>query len=318
MARTIDLLGVPLDRGAARRGAALAPAALRAAGLVAALRAAGRNVDDRGDMAVPAQGPDRSDASNCRHAALIADVCGRLAGEVEAAIGREALPLVLGGDHSISIGSIGGVARRGRTAVLWFDAHGDFNTPETTPSGNIHGMPLAVLCGLGDPGLIAATGRKPALDPAAVALIATRSLDPGERLLLHAHGVRVYAMDAIRRRGIRAVVGDALAHVLEHADQLHVSLDLDSLDPRAAPGVGTPVPGGLTFDEAQQAMALVAQAGLLTAMDIVEVNPLLDQQRVTARQARDLACVALGAGTWSSRTCRRLAVGATIPPSEHA
>ena len=288
------ILGVPMDLGGGRRGVDMGPSATRYAGLVDDLRAMGLGVTDRGNLPVPQPESGGKGATDRHYVEPIAAVCARLATEAEAAVRAGAIPLVLGGDHSLSVGSIGGAARSRKPAVLWLDAHGDFNTPATSPSGNVHGMPLAVLMGLGDERLLRAAGATPVLTPDRLALIGVRALDLGERGLLRQHGVSVAAMDVIDRRGLAVVVEEAIERLMEHADRLHVSLDLDVIDPREAPGVGTPVSGGLTYREAHLAMEIVAQSGALGSMDIVEVNPVLDEHNTTGRLACELVRSALG------------------------
>jgi arginase len=292
----IDIIGVPLDLGAGRRGVDMGPSAMRYAGLLGGLDALGYQVRDRGNLAVPLAEtcPPVPPGERLRYLAAIAAVCGELAELVAAVLAEGCLPLILGGDHSISIGSISGVARRGPTGLLWIDAHADFNTPETTPSGNIHGMPLAVLTGRGHEQLTGLAGRLPAVAPENVAMIAIRDLDPGEREALRASGIQCFTMHDIDRLGMNAVMERALARVDAAGQGFHVSFDLDSVDPREAPGVGTAVLGGLSFREAHLAMELIAQHGGLRSLDLVEVNPILDERNHTARLAVQLALSALG------------------------
>jgi arginase len=209
-------------------------------------------------------------------------------------------PLVLGGDHSLSVGSIRGAAKHKRLGVIWVDAHADFNTAETTPSGNIHGMPLAALCGLGDPRLVCLWDEPPpVVDPRRVAVIGARDLDPGEKRNLREAGVMVQSMEQIDRMGIVAALEKAIDRVSREVDGIYLSLDMDALDPRHAPGVGTPVPGGLTYREAHLVCEVVAETGKLAGMDIVEVNPILDVQNETARLAVEFIRSALGSRIWS-------------------
>jgi arginase len=209
-------------------------------------------------------------------------------------------PLVLGGDHSLSLGSIRGAARHRKLGVLWVDAHADFNTPETTPSGNIHGMPLAALCGLGDPRLAHLWGGGEAvLDPHRVAVIGARDLDPGEKRNLREAGVMVMSMEQVDRLGMFAALEKALERITRDVDGIYLSFDMDALDPRHAPGVGTPVTGGLTYREAHLACELAAETGKLVGMDLVEVNPILDTQNQTALLAVDFAGSALGSRIWA-------------------
>lgn len=293
MQGTVEIFGVPMDLGSGRRGVDMGPSAIRYAGLADAVREFGLQLVDRGNLPVPLPESEGSGEADRRFVETVARTCERLADEVAAAAARGALPLILGGDHSLSIGSIGGMARGVPLGVLWLDAHGDFNTPATSPSGNVHGMPLASLLGLGDPRLRHAAGAAP-LRPEQVAIVGARALDEGERRLLREHGVAVYSMEAIDRRGVAAVVAEAIDRVGRGTERLHVSLDLDLLDPREAPGVGTPVPGGMTYREAHLAMELVAEDGRLVSMDVVEVNPIMDDRNVTARLACELVLSALG------------------------
>jgi arginase len=224
----------------------------------------------------------------------------RIAGAVATSIQGGRLPLVLGGDHSLSVGSIRGAARHRSLGVIWLDAHGDFNTPETTPSGNIHGMPLAALCGLGDPRLTALWDETPpVIDPKRVAVIGARDLDPGEKDNLREADVLVLSMEQIDRIGIVAALERAIERISRDVDGIYLSMDLDAIDPRFAPGVGTPVVGGLTYREAHLVCEVVAETGRLIGMDIVEVNPILDERNQTAKLAVDFACSALGSRVWN-------------------
>jgi arginase len=284
----VAVIGAGLDLGAGRRGVDMGPSAIRYAELEARIRALGREVVDRGDVraAVP-EATDEGDPS-ARYLAPILETCSRIA-ELVADAAREGLvPLVLGGDHSVAIGSIAGMARaRGPGAALWIDAHGDLNRPSTSPTGNVHGMPLAAALGAaGD-----AFGPR-SLERAA--LVGVRSLDPGERALVKELDVRVFTMSEIDRHGVEHVMAEAL-RFLAPARFVHVSLDLDAVDPQTAPGVGTPVRGGLSYREAHFVLELVAESGLLSSLDVVEVNPILDRENETARLAVELVASALGA-----------------------
>lgn len=284
----VAVIGVPMDLGAGRRGVDMGPSALRYARLLEELEALGYGVEDLGDVRVPlaetlwARRRTRgSYLEEIRQAAW--ELKERLKG-----LPGDVFPIVLGGDHSLSMGSVSGVAR-GRVGVIWVDAHGDFNTPETSPSGNIHGMPLAVLSGLGHPRLTEAFR---AVDPKDVVLIGVRSLDPGEKRLLRELGVAVYTMHEVDRLGVARIVEEALERLA--GLPLHVSLDADVLDPTLAPGVGTPVPGGLTYREAHLLMELLAQSGRVRSLDLVEVNPILDERNRTAEMMVGLALSLLG------------------------
>jgi arginase len=224
----------------------------------------------------------------------------RTAGAVSTSLQAGRFPLILGGDHSIALGSIRGAARHRKLGVIWIDAHADFNTHETTPSGNIHGMPLAALCGLGDPRLVQLWDEPaPILDPRNVAVIGARDLDAGEKRLLRETGVTVMAMEQIDRMTMVQAMRKAIERVSRNADGIYLSFDMDSIDPRHAPGVGTPVTGGLTYREAHLACELVAETGKLVGMDLVEVNPILDTQNATAHLAVELAVSALGGRVWA-------------------
>jgi arginase len=223
----------------------------------------------------------------------------RIAGAVATSIQGGRFPLVLGGDHSLSVGSIRGVAKHKKIGVIWVDAHADFNTPETTPSGNIHGMPLAALCGLGDPRLVSLWDETPpVLDPERVAIIGARDLDPGEKQNLREAGVMVQSMEQIDRFGMLTALEKAIERVSRDVDGIYLSFDMDALDPRNAPGVGTPVPGGLTFREAHLACEVIAETGKLIGMDMVEVNPILDIQNQTAIDAVEFIRSAVGSRVW--------------------
>jgi arginase len=294
--RDIAIIGVPLDLGAGRRGVDMGPSAIRYAGLRERIAALGYRVRDLGNLAVPlAEQIEPPDADEpLRYLQPIAGIVRDLAQQVRQVISGNTLPIILGGDHSLSIGSVAGVAHNRRIGVIWLDAHGDYNTPETTPSGNIHGMGLAVLTGRGHPMLTGLIGRTPVLRPGDAALVGVRNLDDGERELLRTSGVRVFTMHDIDRRGMAAVMEEAILHVSAGTIGFHLSFDLDVLDPHEAPGVGTPVLGGITYREAHLAMELIAASGRLISLDLVEVNPILDTRNMTALLAVEFALSALG------------------------
>ncbi|MBM3726215.1 MAG: arginase [Acidobacteria bacterium] len=298
-ARRISVVGVPLDMGSGRRGVDMGPSALRVARLNARIAELGYQLEDLGNLAVrqPESLPPGEDRA--RYLEPIAEVCAALAALVEHAAKEGRLPLVLGGDHSIAAGSVAGVAaalrtRGERLGVVWIDAHTDMNTPETSPSGNVHGMPLASLIGHGPVELTHLRGFAPVVRARNVALVGVRDVDALERGVVKDSGVHVFTMRDIDERGMRAVMADALRVAGDGTAGVHVSLDMDALDPAEAPGVGTPVRGGVTYREAHLAMETIADAGSLVSMDVVEVNPVLDEANRTALLAVELVASALG------------------------
>ena len=295
---TVRIIGAPTDYGANRRGVDMGPSAIRYAGLAEQLSGAGVDTVDAGDLAVPraeerdpdVEAPREGDAKFLRETA---DVSRRLADEVSDTLAAGDVPLALGGDHSIAIGSLVGSARDAAIGAVWFDAHADLNTPATTPSGNVHGMPLAAALGLGEfAGADWATA--PGLDPENVVLVGLRSVDDAEVDVIRDHGFAAYTMTDIDERGITAVTEAAMAEAADGVDGVHVSLDLDWLDPKEAPGVGTPVRGGVTYREAHSAMEIVAETDSVRSMELVEVNPTLDQHNETAALSTELAASAFG------------------------
>lgn len=286
--RNIEIVGMPLDLGQSERGTDVGPTALRYARLVERLREQGHLVVDRGNVEVPTF----TTVSEQERAGVIANVNRELFVRCLDAQQRQAFPLVLGGDHSIVMGSVAASTQSGETGLIWVDAHGDFNTPDTSPSGNVHGMPLAALLGLGDPRFTSIVPGAP-VRAENVVLIGVRQLDPLEREALQRAQIRVYSMREVDQRGVHTVISEALAR-LGNLPRLHLSLDMDALDPKDAPGVGTPVRGGLTYREAHYIMEEIASTGRLVAMDVVEINPMLDVRNRTAITAVDLVLSALG------------------------
>ena len=271
------------------------PSAIRYAELNSRLRELGLEVDDWGDVGSPV--PETTDEGNvnARYLGPIKVACERVAALVTDAVAKDHVPLTLGGDHSIAIGTLGGMAKaRGPGAALWIDAHGDLNRPETSPTGNVHGMPLAAALGLAGPDFDSPAFRLPAVESSRLALVGVRSLDAAERELLAELDAQVYTMSDIDRLSVERVMREALEHVAGDGF-VHVSLDLDVLDPEVAPGVGTPVRGGLSYREAHLALELVAESGLASSFEVVEVNPILDRENETAKLAVDLVASALGA-----------------------
>jgi arginase len=299
--RTVRLIGVPLDLGASRRGVDMGPSALRIARLAEALESLGCTVHDDGNLAVPqrealhvAGGPTELDA--------ITTVCRALAARTAETIRTGAFPVVLGGDHSLAAGSVAGaataLAERGhRLGVIWLDAHGDINTPETSLTGNVHGMPVAHLLGMGDPALAALAQPSPALRDEDFVYIGLRDLDQAERDVIRATGIHAYTMREVDELGLPEVLGRAIERAGTDTGGIYLSCDADWVDPTEAPGVGTPVPGGATYREAHLAMELLADTGRLVGMDLVEINPVLDRVNRTAELAVELIASALGKRT---------------------
>jgi arginase len=299
----IDIIGVPIDLGADRRGVDMGPSAIRYAHLQKKLEDLGYTVQDEGNVEVPIAEMCSITNSKLKYIDCIIPMARRVAGAVATSVQAGRFPLVLGGDHSLSIGSVRGAARGKKIGVIWVDAHADFNTAETTPSGNIHGMSLAILAGLGDPSLVQLWDEAlPVIDPHKIAVIGARDLDTGEKVNLQNAGAMVMGMEQIDRYGMVTVVEKAIAHVSRNVDGIFLSLDLDALDPRHAPGVGTPVPAGLTQREAHLACELIAETGKLIGMDLVEVNPILDIQNQTASLAVEFALSALGRRIWNGHS----------------
>lgn len=303
--REIAIIGVPLDLGAGRRGVDMGPSAIRYAGLQRDLRGLGHHVTDYGNLAVPLAetvpalaGQDAAGSAGVlHHLAPIAAVCAEVAETVALHCAAGAFPLVLGGDHSVALGAVAGAAQGRTLGLLWIDAHPDFNTAETSPSGNIHGMPLAALTGRGHPHLTNVNGfarRVPIIQPAHIVLIGIRDVDPLEREALHEAGIHAFTMHDIDRQGIATIMEQAMRIVSRGTDAIHVSVDLDVVDPHEAPGVGTPVPGGISYREAHLAMEMIAQSDKLFSLDVVEVNPILDERNTTAQLAAALVLSALG------------------------
>jgi arginase len=296
----IAIIGAPLDLGQGRRGVDMGPSAVRVAGLGRRLAALGYTVTDRGNIDV-AQAESLANAgpSNAKYVAEIAECCDKLAHLVADSLAAGQTPLVLGGDHSIAAGTVAGVAdflRQSdqKAGLLWIDAHADMNTPESSPSGNVHGMPLACCIGHGPAELANLLGFSPKIDPANVALVGIRDVDDLERGVIKGTGLRAFTMRDIDERGMRDVIGDAIAIASAGTGGFHLSLDLDFVDPEFAPGVGTPVRGGATYREAHLAMEMICDSARMISMEVVEVNPVIDQFNRTAELAVELILSALG------------------------
>jgi len=297
MAKTkdISLIGVPIDLGADRRGVDMGPSAIRVACVETRLKGLGYAVFDEGDVVVRRPGDYGRYGPKLKFLEEIGRVCEELQERVAAAMAQRRFPLVLGGDHSLAFGTIAGVLQHKQNlGVIWFDAHADLNTAGTSPSGNIHGMSLALALGIGHPMLTAIGGAARKVDPSKVVIIGARSIDPGERELIREQGVKVFSMHDIDRLGMTRVMEETIRIVTDGTDGVHLSLDLDGLDPEDAPGVGTPVIGGMTYREGHLAMELLSEAGCVVSADVVEVNPILDHMNKTAKVAVELVASLLG------------------------
>jgi arginase len=299
MSQKIRIIGVPMDLGQSRRGVDMGPSALRVAGLLARLKQLGHQVDDFGNMPVKQPEEQHYGEKRAKYLNEIAETCAELAKLTERTLGEGFLPLVLGGDHSIAAGSIAGVSEHfrkqsKRPGLLWLDAHGDMNTPESSPSGNVHGMPLAALVGYGASELVDLLGFHPKIEPRNVALVGIRDLDARERRLIKESGVHVFTMRDIDERGMRDVMAEALRFAGDDTDGVAVSLDMDFVDPADAPGVGTPVRGGVTYREAHLAMEMIADSESMVSLEVVEINPVIDLHNKTALLGVEMVCSGLG------------------------
>lgn len=284
MKKNISIIGVPMDLGQSRRGVDMGPSAIRYAGAMEKLERLGYHIQDLGD--IPIIKPDRKSSdqvSNLKNLQQVVEANQKLADMVDREISKGYFPLIFGGDHSIAIGSLAGISKHYENlGVIWYDAHGDLNTAETSPSGNIHGMPLAASLGLGNEKLTMIGGYAPKIESENIVIIGARSLDPGERELIENKGIKVFTMHEIDRIGMPKVMEEAIAYLQDRTDGVHLSLDVDGLDPSEAPGVGTPVIGGMTYRESHLAMEMLAEAEIITSAEFVEVNPILDEKNKTA------------------------------------
>jgi arginase len=299
MAQKIRIIGVPMDLGQSRRGVDMGPSALRVAGLQSRLKQLGHSVEDIGNVAVKQPEEQHYGEKRAKYLNEIAETCRGLAEMTERTLSEGYLPLVLGGDHSIAIGSFAGVSdcfrkQSKKAGCLWLDAHGDMNTPESSPSGNVHGMPLAALIGYGAPELVELLGYKPKAEPRNVSLVGVRDLDARERRLLKDSGVHALTMRDIDERGMREVMSEALRFASDDTDGIAVSLDMDFVDPADAPGVGTPVRGGVTYREAHLAMEMIADSEAMVSFEVVEINPVIDLHNKTALLGVEMILSALG------------------------
>jgi len=285
--KKISIIGVPMDLGQTRRGVDMGPSVIRYAGIVEKLKSIGFEVEDLGDINIGRPSElDVRDEDNLKDLKVVVQGNQDLARVVSDVVKKGNFPLVLGGDHSIAIGTLAGVADKNENlGVIWYDAHGDLNTGETSPTGNIHGMPLSVSLGIGHPSLTEIGGYAPKIKPENIVIIGARSLDMGERKLIKEKGIKVYTMHEIDRMGMSKVMEEAMEYVSKTTDGVHLSLDLDALDPIDAPGVGTPVIGGPSYRETHLAMEMLAEKEIITSAEFVEVNPILDNKNQTAEAA---------------------------------
>lgn len=299
MAQKIRIIGVPMDLGASRRGVDMGPSALRVAGLQARIKQLGHQVEDIGNISVKQPEEMSYGEKRAKYLAEIADACKDLGAMVEKSLEESMMPVVLGGDHSIAAGTLSGVAahfkkKEKKIGLIWLDAHGDINTPESSPSGNVHGMPLAAAMGYGATELVELQGFKPKVEPQNISLVGIRDLDSQEKKLAKKSGVHVFTMRDIDERGMREVMSDALKYAMDDTDGISVSLDMDFVDPSDAPGVGTPVRGGVTYREAHLAMEMLADTEAMVSLEIVEINPVIDEHNRTALLGVELVLSGLG------------------------
>jgi len=299
MPEKIRIIGVPMDLGASRRGVDMGPSALRVAGLQSRLKQLGRQVEDIGNIDVRQPEERPYGEKKARYLEEIGEACKSIAEIVRKALDEDLMPLVLGGDHSIAAGTAAGVAAHfhkagKRAGLIWLDAHADMNTPETSPSGNVHGMPLASIMGYGPAELTELGGVKPMIESRNVALVGVRELDAKERRLIKESGVHIFTMRDVDERGMREVMADALRFAGDETAGIAVSLDMDFVDPSDAPGVGTPVRGGVTYREAHLALEMIADSRSLVSMELVEINPVIDLHNTTALLGVELLLSGLG------------------------
>ncbi|WP_216828526.1 arginase [Alkalihalobacterium elongatum] len=293
--KKVSIIGVPMDLGQKRRGVDMGPSALRYAGLIEEIEEIGYEVRDYGDLQIDRSRVKETVPVNLTNLHEVIRVSEELQREVEKIQEEGSFPLLLGGDHSMSIGSIAGLSKRYQNlGVIWYDAHADLNTAETSPSGNIHGMPLAVNLGIGHPSLLNIGGYCPKIKPENIVIIGARSIDEGERVLIKEKGIKVYTMHEIDRLGMTKVMEESIEYLRERTDGVHLSLDLDGIDPSDAPGVGTPVIGGISYRESHLALEMLAESNLITSAEFVEVNPILDIKNKTGDVAVALITSLLG------------------------
>jgi arginase len=299
MPQKVRIIGVPMDLGQSRRGVDMGPSALRVAGLQARIKQLGLHVEDVGNIEVKQPEEMPIGEKRAKYLQEIAETCQDLAVAVEKSLEADFLPLVLGGDHSIASGVAAGASnfyrkQKKEIGYIWLDAHGDMNTPESSPSGNVHGMPLAAIMGYGAPELVDLLGFKPKAEPSNIVIVGARDLDAQERKIVKKSGVHVFTMRDIDERGMREVMSDALKYAMDDTGGVAVSLDMDFVDPSDAPGVGTPVRGGVTYREAHLAMEMIADSEAMVSMEIVEINPVIDEHNRTALLGVELVLSGLG------------------------
>lgn len=295
MNKGISVVGVPMWLGQTRYGANLGPDAIRAAGLLECLKDLDQDVIDLGNIAVSTAGKFKPVEDRMKNLKPIIAASKKLMDKVSGIVAQNRFPLILGGDHSIAIGVLAGISKYFRNlGIIWYDAHADINTPETTPSGNIHGMPLAASMGLGHPALVNIGGYAPKIRPENIVLLGVRDIDPGEQRLIAEKQIKVYTMDDVREMGMTRVMQETIEYLAQRCDGVHLSFDLDGLDPQEAPGVGTPVPEGISYNDSVTAVKLLFEANIITSADFVEVNPLLDKDNQTALTAVSLINILFG------------------------
>ena len=299
MPQKVRIIGVPMDLGASRRGVDMGPSALRVGGLATHIKQMGLHLEDIGNIPVKQPEEQHYGEKKAKYLNEIAETCQGLADIVEKSLEEGMIPIVMGGDHSIAVGTMGGVSRyfqkkEKRIGLVWLDAHADMNTPDTSPSGNIHGMPLASIVGFGAPELTDLVGPRPMVNPRNVCLVGARDIDTKEKRIIKESGVHVFTMRDLDERGMREVMAEALRFANDDTDGVAVSLDLDFVDPSDAPGVGTPVRGGVTYREAHLSMEMLADSKGLVSLEVVEVNPVIDHHNQTAVLGVELLLSGLG------------------------
>jgi len=295
MKKDISIIGVPMWLGQTRYGTNLAPNVIRSAGLVERLKALGQNVVDEGNLSIGITGRFRQNNENIKNLKTLALSSETLAAKVSKSIEKQCFPLVLGGDHSIAMGTLAGVAKHFKNiGVIWYDAHADMNTPETSPTGNIHGMPLAASMGIGHSALTRIAGYEVKVKPENIVLIGARDVDPGEQQLIKEKNIKVYTPEDVKQLGIDEVIKQTLAYLSERCDGIHLSFDLDGIDPVEVPGVGTPVVDGISYQDSARGVQLLGASNLLTSAEFVEFNPLLDKDDATVRAVANLIGVLFG------------------------